>query len=78
MTAMPELNWKDGQGFILVYSITSRESFEYLKAKRKEIETLTESNNVSAPIRILLNRFELPNLMLIFDLVPLSASRDKI
>jgi small GTP-binding protein len=47
LTAMPELNWKDGQGYILVYSIASRESFEFLKNKRKEIEKITETSDVS-------------------------------
>lgn len=46
MVAVPDLNWKDGQGYVLVFSITSRESFDELPNLRKKIAEVTETSDV--------------------------------
>jgi len=45
MTAMKDLHMKDGQGFVLVFDVTDRKSFEALPGIRAEIERLTDSND---------------------------------
>ena len=46
MTAMRDLYMKDSQGFIFAYSIADKDSFEKLKAIRKEAEEITGCTNV--------------------------------
>ena len=47
MTAVPDLNWKDGQGFLLVFDITDPPSFANLGALRERITKVTERKQVS-------------------------------
>ena len=46
MTAVPDLNWKDGQGFILVFDVTSPSSFASLGECRERITKVTENKDV--------------------------------
>lgn len=45
-TAMRELYIKNGQGFILVYSVTDKKSLEELRAIREQISRIKGSSNV--------------------------------
>lgn len=45
-TAMRELYIKNGQGFILVYSVTDKKSLEELRAIREQISRIKGTNNV--------------------------------
>lgn len=57
MEAVPNLNWKDGQGYILVFSITSRKSFESLPSYREKIAKITESTDVCKSFPFLYSLF---------------------
>jgi len=46
MTAVPDLNWKDGQGFLLVFDVTDPSSFANLSTLREKITRVTERKQV--------------------------------
>jgi len=55
--AMRDLYMKTGQGFILVFSITSRDSFDELEALRHDIIRIKDDENI--PIVIVGNKADL-------------------
>uniref|UniRef100_A0A1I8IKM6 RAP1A protein n=1 Tax=Macrostomum lignano TaxID=282301 RepID=A0A1I8IKM6_9PLAT len=56
-TAMRDLYMKNGQGFLLVYSITSQSSFNDLAELREQILRVKDSDNV--PIIVVGNKCDL-------------------
>eukprot|EP01094_Clydonella_sp_ATCC50884_P027347 TRINITY_DN7821_c3_g1_i2.p2 TRINITY_DN7821_c3_g1~~TRINITY_DN7821_c3_g1_i2.p2 ORF type:complete len:154 (+),score=62.03 TRINITY_DN7821_c3_g1_i2:195-656(+) len=60
MAPMKDLYMKDGQGFILVYDITNRKSFEALEKIREEIVQVTHSEKF--PCIVVGNKADLTEL----------------
>ena len=44
---------KDGQGFVLMYSITSQASFNYVTDIREQVTKVKERNDVSHVIKVI-------------------------
>ncbi|KAA6413694.1 MAG: Ras family [Lasallia pustulata] len=49
-TALREQWIRDGEGFVLVYSITSRSSFSHIPKFHHQIQNIKESSSASSPI----------------------------
>lgn len=58
-TAMRDLYMKDGEGFVLVYSVDSKESFEKIKEIREQIIKIKDTSFV--PMVIVGNKCDLEN-----------------
>eukprot|EP01091_Cochliopodium_minus_P010626 TRINITY_DN2856_c0_g1_i1.p1 TRINITY_DN2856_c0_g1~~TRINITY_DN2856_c0_g1_i1.p1 ORF type:complete len:215 (-),score=50.28 TRINITY_DN2856_c0_g1_i1:14-568(-) len=58
-SAMRDLYMKDGEGFVLVYSVDCKQSFQQMKEIREQIIRVKDTSFV--PIVIMANKCDLPN-----------------